>query len=175
MALAQGLWWGCNQDLGLGDSAWSPLTCCWQRPRFLTWRAPPSWACSCPRIWLFPDQVIWGGKRGEAEAFHNLAPIVADCDFCCTLFVRSKSPSPAGFQGEEDEAPLLKGGVSRNLWTYFKRTTVIKARGKLSLFGVRKTWSIGRVSINLIQYRCGMMGNSVMGKWPLMGLGLEIS
>ena len=45
--------------------------------------------------------------------------------FCLTLFVRMELLSPAHSQWEGIRLHLLKGGVSKNLWTYFKITALI--------------------------------------------------
>ena len=45
--------------------------------------------------------------------------------FCLILFVRMESLSPAHSQWEGIRLHLLKGRVSKNLWTYFKITALI--------------------------------------------------
>lgn len=96
---------------------------------------------SRPGLWLFPEQVVRGG-RGEAAALGNPASTAAHCDPASSS-VEARQSAAHSHGGEL--GPTLEGSISKSLWTYFKTTTVIKARDKLSPYGIGKTWRIGRV------------------------------
>lgn len=53
-------------------------------------------------------------------------------------------------RGRRFRLNLLKGRVSKLLWTYFKTTTVIKAQDKLSLLVIQKTLETNRIPVNPI-------------------------
>ena len=136
LAVATGVCW-LDKDLGIHLEAKSHG--CWQKAPIPHLMGPSIVSVLISLHLAFPTPSDLRGKMRRSRSFHNLASTGADPDFCCILFVGSASLSPAHFQGEENEAPLLKGGVLRNLWTYFKMTMVINARDELSLSGARKT------------------------------------
>lgn len=116
VVLAQGLLWGCHEDVGQGCSHLKTCSThwrgCWQGPQFLAvWTSPKG--CWC--VWMTRQlSAPRGGDLGENRA-EARCPLWY-CHFCCILSIVSKPLSQLMFGGKGIRLHPLKGGKSKNFW-----------------------------------------------------------
>ena len=94
-----------------------------------------TWASLQHVSWPLLEQVVQEtGQGGSHIAFYDLASEVIPYHAHHILFSKSESLSEATLKEREIKLCLLKGLVSKNLWTYLKTTTVLIVVNSLCFF-----------------------------------------